>query len=85
MHISSFFLSLVFDFRIEEKLVALLIHSSFRRVATSMVRRISVLTSSGSQFSQVDRKLGANTDSLLIQYGNMAQLSNWNDCHVTRL
>ena len=48
MYISSYTSSLVLLFKNEEKLVALLVYSSFRRVATSMLRRISVFTSSGS-------------------------------------
>ena len=54
-------------------------------MATSMLRRISVFTNSGSQVSQVDRKRVVKTDSLRVQYSIAAQLSGWNDCDVTRL
>ena len=50
----------------EEKLVALLVFFSFRRVATSSLRRISVSTSSGSHIIQVERKRRANRDSLRL-------------------
>ena len=54
-------------FRNEDKLAALLVYSSYRRVATNLLRSTSLLTSSSSQVSQVERKLGVNTDSLRIQ------------------
>ena len=41
----------LYFFRIEEKLVALLVYSSFRRVATSCIRNNSVATSSISWIS----------------------------------
>ena len=82
---SSFFLSLVFVSRNEEKLVSVHFYSSFRRKATSMFRRISVFTSSGSQFSQVERKFGVNTVSLRVQYSITAQPIGWNSYDVTRL
>ena len=40
-----------YSFRNEEKLVALLVYSSFRRVATSGIRNSSVATSSISRLS----------------------------------
>ena len=52
MHNSDLFHSLVFVFRNEEKLEAELVYSSFRRIAISMLERISVFTSSGSQVKQ---------------------------------
>ena len=67
-------------FRNEVKLVTMLLDSSFRQVATSMLRRISVLTSSGSQFIQVERKLVVITGSLCVQYSFTVEISNWNDC-----
>ena len=76
MHISSFISSLIFVFGIEEKVVQLLVYPSFRRVATSMLRRIFVFTSSVSQISQAERKLGVNMDSLCVQYSITAQLNN---------
>ena len=49
MLISSLINLFVFHlFKIEEKLVALLVHSWFRRVATSGIRKSSVATSSFS-------------------------------------
>ena len=48
MQISSLLSSLVLIFRNEEKLVALLVYSSFSRVATSMLPKNSVFTSTGS-------------------------------------
>ena len=81
----SFIHSVVFVFRNEEKLVARLVSSSFRRVATSMLRRISVLTSSVSQIRQVVLKGGMNTESLHIQYSTAAQHCYRNDSDVTRL
>ena len=85
MYIAFFIHSIVFVFRNEEKIVALLIYSSFKRVATRMLRRNLVFTFSGSQFSQTERKLGVNTVSLCIQYSIRAQFGNWNDCDVTRV
>ena len=85
MGISSLFHSLVFVFRDEKKLIALLNDSSFGPVATSRLQKISAFTSSGSQFSQAVCKLGLITDSLCIESGITAQLSSWNDCDVTRL
>ena len=52
MHISCSDHSVVFVIRNEEKLEALLAYFPFRRVATSMDRRISVFTTSGSQVRQ---------------------------------
>ena len=48
---SSVNLSDFYSFRNEEKLVALLVYSSFRRVATSGIRNSSVATSSISLIS----------------------------------
>ena len=44
--LSSINLCVFYSFRNEEKLVALLVYSSFRRVATSGIRNSSVATSS---------------------------------------
>ena len=85
MHISSFISLLVFVFRNEEKLVAPLVYSLFRRVATSMLRRISVYNTSGSQVSQAECKWGVNTDSLRIEYSFTAQIGGRNDCNITKL
>ena len=60
--------------RNKEKLVALLVYPSFRRVTTGILRRILVITSSGSQV----------LPSIRIQYSITAQLSGWNDYDVTR-
>ena len=62
MHILSFTSSLVFVSRNEQNLVALIVYSSFRRVATSMLRRIPAITISDSQVSQAELKRGVNTD-----------------------
>ena len=56
MHMSSVISSLVFAFRKESKLVELLVYSSFRRVATNMLRTFFLFTSTSSQVSQVERK-----------------------------
>ena len=85
MHISSFFHLVVFVFRIEEKLVAILVHSSFGRVATSKIRRISVFTSSGSQLRQAVIKWGVNKESLRTQYSTATHQIDGSDCDVTRL
>ena len=79
-----FISSLVFVFRNEEKLVGLLVYSSLWRVATIMVRRISVFIGSGSQVSQADRKREVIIDSLRIQYSSTAQLNGWSDSDVSR-
>ena len=60
--------------RIDEKLVALLVYSSFKRVATSILRSNSVITSSDSLVIQTERELGVNTDSVGIQYSITAQM-----------
>ena len=56
MRISSFIHTVVFVLRNEEKLLAILVYSLFRRVATSMLRRFSVFASSGSQVRQAGLK-----------------------------
>ena len=73
MHISPSLHSFLIVFKNEDTLEALLVYSSFRQVPTSMLRRISILTSSGSQISQAERKLGVNTASFRIQYSITAQ------------
>ena len=85
MHLSSFLQSLVFVIGNEEKRIALLVYSTFGRVAGSMLRRISVFTSSGSQLIQVEVKLVVNTVSVRNQYSITAQISGRKDCDVTRL
>ena len=71
--------------RNEEKLVVLLLYSSFRRRVAISFRRKSALTSCGSQFIQSQRKWGVNKDSLQNQYSIMAQLRVRNQCDVTGL
>ena len=83
-HIYSFIHSVVFVFRNEETLVAKLFHSSFGRVATSMLRKISVFTSSGSQNRQAVLKWEVITESLRVQYSTSAQHSDRKDCDVNR-
>ena len=85
MHNSSFIHSVVFVFRNEEKLVAIKVYYSFKRVATSMLRKISVFISSGSQVKQAVLKRVVNTESLRIHNSTAAQPSDRNDCDVTRL
>ena len=51
---------LYFLFYKEENLLAQLDYSSFRGVATSMLQKISVFTSSGNQVSQAERRCGVN-------------------------
>ena len=85
MHILFFIYSVVFVFRTEERLVAILVYTSFRRVVTSMLRRISVFKSSDSKITQAVLKWGVNTEWLRIQHSNAAKHSERNDCDVTRL
>ena len=51
----------------EDKLAALLVYSSYRRLATNSLRSTSLLTSSRGKVSQAESKLGVNTDSLRVQ------------------
>ena len=53
MHISSFITSDLFLFRNEETLVELLVYSSFGRVATNMLRNISVITGGGGRVREL--------------------------------
>ena len=85
LHISSFFHSVVLVFRNEGNLVALVVDTSFRRVATSMLQRISGLTTSGSHARQAVLKWGVNTERLQIRYSIAAQHTDTIDCDVTRL
>ena len=85
MHMSSFVHSVAFVFRNEEKLVVILVYSSFRRVATSMLRRISVFIRSGSEIKKAVLKWVVKMDSLRVQNSTTAQHSDRNDCDVTRL
>ena len=59
----------------EEELVATLVYSSFRRVPTSMLRRIDVFNSRGSQVQQTECKRGLKTEPSRIQYSFTTQLS----------
>ena len=68
-----------------EKLVATLIYSSLRRVATSMLQRTSVFTSSSSQVRQALLKWGVNTGPFRFQYSTAAQQIHRYDWEVTRL
>ena len=72
-------------FRNEEKLVALVEYSSFKRLAISMLQKFSVFIRSGSQVSQFERNKAVKTDSLCIQFSITVQHSRWNDCDVTGL
>ena len=86
MHISSLIsLSIFYSFRNEEKLVALLVYSSFRRVAPSGIQNSSVPTISIIWIKQAVLKWGVNTESLRIQQCTAARYSNRNECDVTRL
>ena len=85
MHISFLIHSSVIVLRNEEKLVALLVWSSLRREATSMLRRISLFTSSSSQVSQTVIKWKMKTESLPNQYSTAAPHSDRNDCDFIRL
>ena len=69
----------------EEKLVALIVYSSFRRVATSGIRNSSVATGSISWIKQAVFKWGVGTESLRIQHSTAAQFSYKNESHITRL
>ena len=61
--------------RNEEKLVALLVYYSFRRVATTGFQNISVITSNSSWIRQAVLKWGVNTESLRIQHSTAARHS----------
>ena len=78
-------LCVFYSFRNEEKLLALLVDSSFRRVASSGTRNSSVATSSISWIKQAVLKRGVNTESLRIQHNTAAQCSYRNEIDVTRL
>ena len=54
--ILSFISASVFFFRNEEKLVALLVYSSFMRITTSILPKISVFTSICTQIIEIERK-----------------------------
>ena len=64
-HISYFSRSLVFVFRNEEKLIRLLVYTSFRQVVTSMLHKYSVFTSSDSQVNQAERNWEVKTYSIV--------------------
>ena len=86
IHISSSIsLATFYSFENEEKLVALLVYSPLRRVATSGIRNSSVVTSSTSGIRQAVLKLGVNMESLPIQHSTAARHSNRNENDVTRL
>ena len=85
MHITPCFNSLVLLFRNEEKLVALLIHSSFKRVVTSGFRINFVASRSSSRNKQAVLKWGMNMESLRIQQIIAARHSYYNGSDVTRL
>ena len=72
-------------FRKTDKLVALPVYSSFRRVATSLLRLICVFTHKCSQVKQIEGKWGVNTDSHRFQYSITTHLVGWIDCDVTGL
>ena len=72
-------------FRIEERLVALPVPSSFRRVATSGFQNNSAATSSSSWVRQAVVKWRVNTESLHFQHSTAARQSYWNETDVTRL
>ena len=73
MHNSSFISLLKFVSINEGKLVALLVYSSFIRIATRTLRRIAAFTSSSSQVRKTDLEGGVNTVSLRIQYNSTAR------------
>ena len=54
MHGTTHTTQLDFDFRQEEKLVAILVYSSFRGISTSMLRRSSVFTCSDKLLFQLN-------------------------------
>ena len=80
-HLQSSFSALVISIHKE----ALLVYSSFKRAATSSLRRISLATRGSVKVIQALLKLRMNTESLRIQYSNAPQLISWNDCDVSRL
>ena len=81
MHDSSCLSSLVFVFKNEVKLIALIIYSAISRVATGVPHWISVFASSDSQVSQAEWKWGKNPDSLCFQFSISADVSGRNDIH----
>ena len=79
--LSSINLCIFYSFRNEEKLVALLVYSSFRRVATTRIWNSSVPLIVIVVCAQVV----VNLESLRIHYSTAAWHSNSNVCDVTRL
>ena len=67
----------------EERLVGLLVYSSFRRGATSCIWNSSVFTRTSSWNRQAVLKWGVNTESLRIQHSTAAQYSCKNESDVT--
>ena len=84
LHISSFFSAVVFVFRNEEKLVALLVYSSGKEVATNELRRVPVVTASRTQVTQAVLNWGENTPPHRFQQNFVAQHCDWNSCDLTR-
>ena len=76
MYIPSWISSKVLFFRNEEKLVALLVHSSFRRVATVNFLFNPVATNDSSTLMQAVLKWAVNTESLFNQH-SMTKLLQW--------
>ena len=86
MPISSLISLFVFYFSGKaEKLVALLVYSSFRRVTTSGIRNSSAATSSISWIRQAVLKWRVNTESLPIHHNNATRPSQNCINEVTRL
>ena len=86
MHISpSIRLAVFYSFGYEEKLVALLIYSSFWRVAINGIGNSSVAISSISWIRQDVLKWGVKTESHRIQHSTAARYSNRNENDVTGL
>ena len=68
-----------------EKIVALLVSSSFMLVTNSILQRIFVLTTGVSQVIHAERNSGINTELIRIQCSFMAKRSGRKGCHVSSL
>ena len=75
---SSISLAVFHSFGNDEKLVALLVYSSFGRVATSNIWKISVATSNIGWIRKAVLNWGVNMESLRIHHSVAARYSNRN-------
>ena len=86
MHFSSSISPAVFYFfENEDKLVALLVYSSFQRIASSGIRNSSVATRRNSSIKKAALNGKVNTESLRIRHSIAARHSQSNINDVSRL